>query len=541
MGDFDAAERADFLVDTGEQLHRAGRAREAESYYQQALELDPGHPGALYFLANIAFADGRLAFAAELVRELLNQEPTDSEAWHLRGMIAFREGNLRESIECYKKAIAFQPTYAMAFYSLGIALETEGDTVGALESLVMAVKTHSQFSEAHYAIGKIYKSQLKLDDAIVSFRQAIAIKPDLIPAYEELAQLLFAQKKIDEVIELLDNALARNVANAGIHAWLGTAHALKMQLDAAIYHCEKALLFDPDCFVAHFSLGTALRNKGNVREAIARYKRAHALNSNDPQLLAALASTLYSIGELNEAAEIYQGWLKIEPENPVARHHLAACTGSAVPLRADDAYVESTFDAFADSFDTVLGDVNYEAPQRIAEMVRVECGEARKQFEILDAGCGTGLCGPLVMDYASRLVGVDLSAGMLEKARQRGGYDELIKAEITSFMQSRGAAFDLILSADTLIYFGALEELLAASRKALRANGYLFVTVEVLGESDGYLGYRLNPHGRYSHQESYVRKVLSQCGFVDIKTKPIILRNEHGHPVDGLTVSCRVI
>ena len=36
---------------------------------------------------------------------------------------------------------------------------------------------------------------------------------------------------------------------------------------------------------------------------------------------------------------------------------------------------------------------------------------------ILDAGCGTGLCGPLLRPLAARLVGVDLSEKMVELAR----------------------------------------------------------------------------------------------------------------------------
>ena len=44
-----------------------------------------------------------------------------------------------------------------------------------------------------------------------------------------------------------------------------------------------------------------------------------------------------------------------------------------------------------------------------------------KALDILDAGCGTGLCGPLLAPYARRLVGVDLSDGMLKHAREKNG------------------------------------------------------------------------------------------------------------------------
>jgi predicted TPR repeat methyltransferase len=42
---------------------------------------------------------------------------------------------------------------------------------------------------------------------------------------------------------------------------------------------------------------------------------------------------------------------------------------------------------------------------------------------VLDAGCGTGLYGPLLKWLGARLVGVDLSAGMLAEALKRKAYD----------------------------------------------------------------------------------------------------------------------
>ncbi|MFT3931285.1 MAG: tetratricopeptide repeat protein [Spongiibacteraceae bacterium] len=537
-----SVQNANAIVQRGEELHRAGRFSEAESHYRKALDIAPEHAGALYLLANIAFADGRLPIASELVERLLNHNPNEARAWNLQGMIAFKQKKPERGLECYRKAVALQPNDPVALYNLGISLESQGDYAGALESLSQAVKIHPRFFQAHYSIGKINRVQKRLDEAIASFKRAISIKPDLVSVYDDLAQVLFAQKKVDEVIELLSGALAINVANAAIHAWLGGAYAARMQLDAAIFHCHKALSLDASCFAAHFTLGSALSGKGQLREAIASYRSARAINSQDQRLLEVLAAALYSIGEVADAIEVYRFWLTIEPKNPVAIHHLAACLGGVVPERADDSYVESTFDSFADTFDKVLGDLGYQAPQLLTEMLRRECGPAKKQFEILDAGCGTGLCGPLISEYASRLVGVDLSAHMLEKAMQRGGYDDLIKAELTEFLQSCNKSYDLILSADTFVYFGNLEVLLSAARLALRDGGHLFFSVEsLMSEVPDAAGpdYRLNLHGRYSHREDYVRNALTRAGFINIQLKPVTLRNESGCPVHGVVVASR--
>src|SRR5262245_51532832 len=160
---------------------------------------------------------------------------------------------------------------------------------------------------------------------------------------------------------------------------------------------------------------------------------------------------------------------------------LSACSGQDVPARASDAYVETTFDSFAGSFDEKLERLDYRAPQLIAQALEKACGAAGKRLIALDAGCGTGLCGPLIASYVSRLTGVDLSTGMLAKAQGRAVYDQLVKAELTAFLADQADAFDLIVSADTLVYFGPLEPVLTAALGALRSGGLLIFTVEETG------------------------------------------------------------
>ncbi len=210
------------------------------------------------------------------------------------------------------------------------------------------------------------------------------------------------------------------------------------------------------------------------------------------------------------AAKLYRDWLEDEPDHPKARHYLAACTGQGIPPRASDAYIQSVFDTFADSFDSKLAMLDYRAPTLVTAAVVTGLGDAAAKLEVLDAGCGTGLCAPLIKPYANRLTGVDLSSGMLAKARGINLYDELHQAELTAFMRQHTARYDLIISADTLVYFGELDEVLRAAAQSLRPGGYLCFTLEALGKDES-VDYRLQHHGRYAHAESYARAMLTQA------------------------------
>jgi predicted TPR repeat methyltransferase len=234
--------------------------------------------------------------------------------------------------------------------------------------------------------------------------------------------------------------------------------------------------------------------------------------------------------------EVYEKWLEIEPDSCEAQHMVAAASGRAMPRRASDAYVQHIFDRFAESFDQVLKNLEYRAPQLLVNLLAQVVGSGQGKLDVLDAGCGTGLCGPLLKVWARRLVGVDLSPKMVERARLREVYDHLVVGELTAYLSTHPAAYDLVISADTLCYFGDLTAVVAAGAASLRPTGRLGFTLEMAAESDAPGGYRLQFHGRYSHTEPYVRRVMAGVGLEQVSIEEAVLRMERQEPVRGMVV-----
>ena len=146
---------------------------------------------------------------------------------------------------------------------------------------------------------------------------------------------------------------------------------------------------------------------------------------------------------------------------------------------------------------------------------------------------------PIVAPFARRLVGVDLSEGMLAHAKDKNVYQALMKAELTEFLRDNSETFDLIVSADTLVYFGDLKGAITAFAGALRPNGLFVFTLEhAVGDSDG-VDYRLELHGRYSHARAYVEQLLTFAG-LQSKIIQAELRMEAGAPVPGLAQAAKV-
>ena len=211
-----------------------------------------------------------------------------------------------------------------------------------------------------------------------------------------------------------------------------------------------------------------------------------------------------------------------------------------MPARASDEYIRDVFNRFAATFDERLTGLKYSAPALVVESVGAELGEPQAQFAVLDAGCGTGLCGAGIRPFAKRLTGVDLSSKMLAKAQERNLYDELIESELTEYLLRSPQSFDVIISADTLIYFGDLTSVLTAAAAALRPKGRFVFTLEKAESENAPDGFRLEHHGRYAHTSEYVRDVIKHAGLKLSSMRETVLRTEGRKPVDGwVAIGCQ--
>jgi predicted TPR repeat methyltransferase len=423
------------------------------------------------------------------------------------GVRRLREGRLEAAEAVYQAVLAVAPEHADALHFLGVLRHQRGQHEAATELIRKAIMAAPGYADAHNNLGNIYKEQGELEKARDAYVKAIEINPGHVSAYNNLGVTMRALGHADAAVEILLKALELGPDNADI-----------LQ-----------------------NLGNAYRSQRKYVEATGAYRRAIAVRPYDREAYKYLAMTLYYMNERQEAIQLLQQWLAFDPESPSARHLLAAHTGDQIPDRASDPYVRELFDDFAATFDQVLQNINYRAPELIGRGVATVFPDARGDLQILDAGCGTGLCGPRLRAYARRLVGVDLSPKMLAKARVRTVYDELVERELTDYLASAPHTFDLIGSADTLCYFGRLESVLTAARGALTSRGWLIFSLEKAEPPLSAQSFHLGPHGRYSHGEDYVRAALADSGFEIMEISTEVLRQEMHDDVTGLLLIARPV
>ena len=380
---------------------------------------------------------------------------------------------------------------AEAFYRK--ILDTAPDTLDALHFLGLLCHQQKRYDEAAELIGKI-----------------VQLAPGIADAHNNLGNVMEGLNKRDEAEACYRRAIAINPNHASAHNNLGVLLFWSRRCDESLIEHRKAVELAPGSADFHYNLGNALRKLDKLDEAAAIYREAITVDPQHNGSWQGLARSYLLADRRDLAANVYEEWLHLLPGDQSIIYMLNACKGDNTPARAPESYIQLVFDNMADRFDSHLEGLGYHAPQLLCDALAAHLPTAAASLEILDAGCGTGLCGSYLKPYAAKLTGVDLSTGMLEKAAFRKVYDSLVMAELESFMIRNQARYDVIASADTLCYFGELGAAFKSAFGALRPDGLFAFTLEDCKEvADEMI---LNTHGRYGHTKGYVERCLDATG-----------------------------
>lgn len=394
-------------------------------------------------------------------------------------------------------AAALAPDDAAIWLDLGYVLQAVGDRFHALQACERAATLDPGSARARLAVGLLARETNANSRAETALCEALALDPGLCEAAFALGLLCFDQRRYAEAASHWRQARAVGSTQPMLIAGLGqclfflgdfsgAAEALGAHL--ALGEAEPAIV--RRCALAHF-LDAAIRS---TPEAASSAYQGIAGAHGEPlrDVARAAFSLLGGYGYAETALRVADAFLRDERDDPVHRYHLAAISGADV-TRAPVDYVSAYFDRFADKFETQLVDVlQYNVPEKLDALIRTT-GAATSRT--LDLGCGTGLASPRLRSRSERLVGVDLSPRMLAKARERGLYDELVAADMIAWLEATDQGFDLIFAADSLIYFGPLEPLLAAAARALAPGGLLALSIETTSRA----AWELLPSGRFAH------------------------------------------
>jgi len=413
---------------------------------------------------------------------------------------ALRNGQSEPAEKILSIALQQDPLHAKANELMGMLYLQRQDMTQAQSFLERSVKQTDTSAFAHYLLGSLYMVQQNYAAAALHLQQGVNMGAHFFEALHNLGTALVNTGQLSQALGILDRATALRDHPDTWHC-KGVVLQLLTQHAAALDCFKKVISLDDQHAKGWSDLGTSLMLNKQMDQSKLALEKALSL-ADTPQDQAGI---LYRLSMLDG--------------------------GKQAPDRTPSAYAENLFDQFANTFDeTLVKHLDYTAPQILFNAISAL--RSNDDWQVLDLGCGTGLCGQLFKAKASRLVGVDLSNKMLEKADQKGFYDALIKRDIIDFLSTPTHIFDVVIAADVFIYLGRLDDVFSGIKQCMAPSGHLCFSIE--HDEDAPNGLILGTTGRYAHSMAYIRDLADQHGMVIRDSFTQALRTDNGQPVPAM-------
>jgi predicted TPR repeat methyltransferase len=265
--------------------------------------------------------------------------------------------------------------------------------------------------------GLALHQQGRLAEAEQCYRRMLRTAPTHFDALHLLGVIAGQTNRFDEAHELLTRALKQRPQSAPALNNLGNTLGSLGRHEEAVQAFERALAVRPDDAKALRNRGTSLRALEKPVEALASFDAALALQPDYAEALIGRAEALLTLHRRSQAIDTFRQALALGKDVEQIRYALASLGDGPAPATAPPDYVEALFDMYAHNFDQHLVErLGYRTPELL--VTELMAAQPPTGADVIDLGCGTGLCGPLLRPLARQLAGVDLSS-MTSSSRAR--------------------------------------------------------------------------------------------------------------------------
>jgi TolB-like protein/Flp pilus assembly protein TadD len=246
------------------------------------------------------------------------------------------EDGLKKSIEYFQQAIEGAPLYALAYSALADSYNMLGlwsvvphteVAPKAKAAATKALEIDDQLAEAHASLGW---SRFAFDwdwvDAEEELKRAIKLNPGYESAHRWLCNCLQQQGRLDEASVEIKVAKELDPLSLVNNTVLGQNLYFLRKYDQAIEQERKTLEIDNFAY-AHYVLGSAYEQKGDLGKAILEFQKAATLNPN-PVYPAGLGHAFALAGRRMEARKLLDELSTLSRERNIAWNEIAViCVG----------------------------------------------------------------------------------------------------------------------------------------------------------------------------------------------------------------------
>jgi tetratricopeptide (TPR) repeat protein len=238
----------------------------------------------------------------------------------------------------FSTGCSFPEQRAVELYVDAVELKELDENEKAVEKLDSAVRLNERFSLAYSLLGEIYQQMQDYEKSAVAYEKATQLNPWSFRDFFSLGRVYQVVKKFAQAVKAYARAceLAPNHLDAHINA--AKCYYEIGDYNESLIYGKRAEQIAPDADEVrgvlsdiYASQGDIYESKKDYEQAIASYKRAMEIDSNDPKIMISLAVCYLRTGRESVAKELLISATQIEPDNNVAYQYLGYCY-----LRLDD-------------------------------------------------------------------------------------------------------------------------------------------------------------------------------------------------------------
>lgn len=270
-----------------------------------------------------SFTEGQALMAAKKLPEAAQKfeaavasDPGHAQAWYALAVVRRRMGECAPAIAAYRRYALLEPAKPEPYYGLGLCLRDTGDKSAAIETL-----------KKYIALEKAPSAQKWVDNARATIAELGGGGGGAAPAQESAAPAPPPPSAGAVDAGKASTATPDKTGKPGSPATgeLAEAQALRDRgrIDEAIAKYQQAIAADPKRIAARAALGELLLQVHRDDEAIDVFRAALERNPSFPQALYDLAFALRVRERQAEAVDAYQRYIKLRPNDPDAYYGLA--------------------------------------------------------------------------------------------------------------------------------------------------------------------------------------------------------------------------
>jgi tetratricopeptide (TPR) repeat protein len=325
----DPGDRIQQLYAEAKQDESSGHIDEAVQKFQEIVRLDPTLAAAYNNLGRLYYQHGRLQEAVQPLQRASQIDPKLEPPRALLGFVFFQLENYPEAHRELKEAVRLNPSDSTARLFLARTLVQLNDLDGALKILTQLQHQDPRNSEVLFTLGNLYSTLAEATfgkiqtqdpnsyllevvlgkvaeirqvytDAAEHYKRAIERAPDVPDLYYRYAHALWAAGDSNGALRAYNQALERNPYDYRAQ-WESARIMLSDNPREALRRASQALEHKPGIAEAQTIRGRALLALEKPNDAIDAFKKAIALDPEDPAIHFQLARAYRQAGLTQEA------------------------------------------------------------------------------------------------------------------------------------------------------------------------------------------------------------------------------------------------